>query len=55
MPWKERRIVDQREQFITDWLKRKEPLTWLCKQYGISRKTGSKWVSRFINGGRDQH
>jgi len=51
MPWKETCVMDQREAFITDWLARRSTLGALCESYGISRKTGSKWVQRFYDGG----
>jgi len=41
MPWKETYAMDQREQFITDGLARKDNLSGLCAAYGISRKTGT--------------
>jgi transposase InsO family protein len=43
--------MDQREAFIADWLARRSTLGALCEDYGISRKTGSKWVQRFYDGG----
>lgn len=51
MPWKETCVMDQREAFISDWLARRTTLTELCCRYGISRKTGTKWVQRFYEGG----
>jgi transposase InsO family protein len=51
MPWKETCVVDQRREFIEDFLGGKAPLTVLCKKYGISEKTGHKWKSRFIENG----
>ena len=44
--------MDQREAFIDDWLARRIDLSELCERYGISRKTGNKWVQRFYEGGR---
>ena len=52
VPWKETCVMDQREAFVSDWLARKSTLSALCEGYGISRKTGSKWVQRFYEGGR---
>lgn len=51
MPWKETCVMDQREAFIADWLARSATIKGLCERYGISRKTGSKWVQRFYDGG----
>jgi transposase InsO family protein len=43
--------MDQRKQFITAWLRSEETRSLLCRQFGISRKTGYKWVARFHEGG----
>lgn len=51
MPWKETYVMDQRESFIADWLAHRTTLSELCTQYEISRKTGTKWVQRFYEGG----
>jgi putative transposase len=51
MPWKERLIVDQREEFIRRMLAKEMPISALCELYGISRKTGYKWVERFMAAG----
>ena len=40
--------MDQRTQFISDYLKRLFTFTELCQRYGISRKTGYKWVDRYL-------
>ncbi|ODS29760.1 MAG: Integrase core domain protein [Candidatus Scalindua rubra] len=49
MPWKEVSLMFQRLEFITMVFKPGTNMTELCKQYGISRKTGYKWLHRFIN------
>lgn len=51
MPWKEINAVDQRKMFIEEWLKDKESVEELCEVFGISRKTGYKWIERFHDGG----
>jgi putative transposase len=51
MPWKEQRIVDEREAFVRSYLREATPMAELCREYGISRKTGYKWVQRFHEGG----
>jgi len=43
--------VDQRRLFINDYRHSVFPFTELCERYGISRKTGYKWVGRFLEGG----
>lgn len=47
MPWQERNALDQRKEFIKEWLKRERSLSELCRAYGISRKTGYKVLERF--------
>ena len=50
MPWKETQKMDQRIEFATRSL-HCENFRQLCREYGISAKTGYKWRSRFLNGG----
>lgn len=52
MPWQERNALDQRNEFINEWLKREKPMAELCRAYGISRKCGYKWLERFEENGR---
>jgi putative transposase len=47
MPWKETCTMDERLGFIADCLEGGLPMTALCEIYGISRKTGYKWLSRY--------
>ena len=46
MPWKASTPVDLRKEFIVR-LERGERVTDLCREYGISRKTGEKFKQRF--------
>jgi len=39
--------MDQRVAFIADWLRDDWTMTELAERYGISRKTGYKWVDRY--------
>ncbi len=41
MPWKEFKIMDQREHFAFDWLTGDYPKRALCAAYGINRPTGT--------------
>lgn len=52
MPWMETAPVDQRTQFIADRRQGLYPMSELCARYGISRKTGYKWLERFEEHGR---
>ena len=47
MPWKERNPMDLRQDFILVWLRKDRPMTVLCDEFGVSRKTGYKWLRRF--------
>ena len=51
MPWKEASPMDQRTQFIADHLRDTLSITELCELYGISRKTGYKWIDRYLRQG----
>ena len=51
MPWREASPMDQRTQFIADHLRDVLSITELCALYGISRKTGYKWIDRYIRHG----
>ena len=53
MPWKDTNIMELRIQFITDWLKRTHTVSDLCALYGISRKSGYKWIERYQHEGPD--
>jgi len=48
MPWRETRPMDQRMQFIADYLRQSLSMTELCELYGVSRKTGYKWIERYL-------
>ena len=51
MPWNETTPMDQKMQFIADYLRGELCMTELCEIYGISRKTGYKFVDRYLNHG----
>lgn len=48
MPWRETRPMDQRMQFIADYLRQSLSMSELCQLYGVSRKTGYKWIERYL-------
>lgn len=50
MPWGERKLTDLREEFVLAYLEGKVSMTVLCKEYGVSRKTGYKWLERYREG-----
>jgi transposase InsO family protein len=39
--------MDERVRFIADWLADENTMSELCAAYGISRKTGYKWLGRY--------
>lgn len=47
MPWKEELPMDQKTQFISEYLRDSLSFTELCQRYHISRKTGYKWIARY--------
>jgi putative transposase len=50
MPWKETHQMDQRTEFVLKSMKT-ENFRDLCREYGISAKTGYKWKERFLTNG----
>ena len=48
MPWKETCPMQERIKFISDYLEGELSMSALCREFGISRKTGYKLVRRFI-------
>ena len=51
MPWSQTSPMDQRTQFIADYLREVQSVSELCDQYGISRKTAYKWIDRYLRQG----
>ena len=49
MPWKERVIETMREEFVKRVLSHEKSKAALCREYGISRPTGDKWIARYLN------
>ena len=50
MPWKEETVEQQRTNFII--LANEEGCNFsaLCRQFGITRRTGYKWLDRYRQG-----
>ena len=51
MPWSQTSPMDQRTQFIADYLREVLSVTELCDLYGVSRKTAYKWIERYLRQG----
>lgn len=47
MPWEQTSAMDQRIQFIGDYLSEQFSISDLCRGYGISRPTAYKWIARY--------
>ena len=52
MAWETYKVEEQRLQVVVAYLNGEVTMTALCKQYGISRKTGYKWVQRYQEHGK---
>ena len=51
MPWKEMKIMEERKRFIHAIMESTGSFNATCLEFGISRKTGYKWLHRFEDGG----
>ena len=47
MPWSQPDLMSLRLEFVAEALARRQSFTALCAQYGLSEKTGYKWLARF--------
>ena len=52
MPWMETAPVDERLQFVSDAQSDRFTMAELCARFGVSRRTGYKWIERFVAEGR---
>lgn len=50
MPWEEKTVPNTRTEFVHRALEKEISLSKLCLEFGISRKTGYKWIERFQSG-----
>ena len=48
MPWKEADTMSLKTQFVLRAVSGRESMSELCREFGISRKTGHKWRDRFM-------
>jgi len=51
MPWKATDVVTVREEFVLKALGGSFSFSRLCQAFGVSRKTGYKWLARFRQSG----
>lgn len=47
MPWKESSAMSQRREFVEEALKEAANIRALCREYGITPRTGYKWIQRY--------
>jgi transposase InsO family protein len=52
VPWRTPDLVKIREEFVEQAMSGRHPVAALCNAYGISEKTGHKWLNRFKEEGR---
>jgi len=53
MPLREVCIMEVRMSFVADYLNEVDSMSGLCRDYGISRKTGYKYIRRYCENGLD--
>ena len=49
MPWEQKTVIEQREDFVLA-AQECSNFSALCRKWGISRKSGYKWVQRAAAG-----
>lgn len=47
MPWKEETIMSLKEDFVLRAMSKNEPITKLCREFNITRKTGYRLIERY--------
>lgn len=51
MPWKETRVSDDRIRFVVEARDGLDSMAVLCRRFGVSRRTGYKWLGRYEQDG----
>lgn len=51
MPWNEQTPMDQKTQFLSEYLRGSLSFAEVCRRYEVSRKTGYKWIRRYDDEG----
>src|SRR5215204_4552748 len=51
MPWKDCSAMSLREEFVTLAGAEGANVSLLCRRFGVSRRTGYKWLARYRAGG----
>ena len=50
MPWKERTAMSERRRFVAEVLAQERSFSAIGRSFGVSRKTGYKWMERARSG-----
>lgn len=50
MPWEERGLAQMRKEFVERVQTGEKSKSELCREYGITRRTGDKWIARYEAG-----
>ena len=50
MPWETKTVMEEREAFVLAAERGEKAIAVLCREFGISRKTGYKWLNRAKEG-----
>lgn len=53
MPWEQVTVMKKREEFVLLARQEGANISHLCRSFGISRKTGYKWLNRYASGQAD--
>ena len=53
MPWKGKTVAQTRKEFVERVLNHEKTKAALCREYGISRPTGDKWLKRWKDGAEE--
>jgi len=53
MPWKTVLSMEQKQQFVSLAVNGRYTVTELCEEFGVSRKTGHKWLRRHGESGME--
>jgi len=51
MPWREQSRMDERIDFLAKAVAGNDSFAYLCREFGISRTTGYKWLTRYRTSG----
>ena len=51
MPWKDTCSVDERVKFVSEVMRDERTFAEVCRDYGVSRRIGYKWLDRYEQGG----